>query len=67
MHGSSVQVVGVEVINAFTACRCLLSVANIGGNNVTAGVTNGHPNVNLGMPFHDLCDASSQALQLSNE
>ena len=51
MHGSTIQVVGVQVVNAFTACRCLLCVVN----------------VDLGMSFHDLCDASSQVLQQSHE
>ena len=51
MHGSTIQIVGVQVVNAFTACRCLLLVVN----------------VDLGMPFHDLCDASSQILQQSHE
>ena len=47
MQNSSVQVVGVEVVNAFTACTCVLLVVN----------------VDLGMSFHDLRDASSQVLQ----
>ena len=51
MHGSSIQVVGVEVVKAFTACRCLLCVVN----------------ADLGMPFHDLSDSSSQVLQQLNE
>ena len=51
MQNSSIQVVGVQVVNAFTACRCLLLVVN----------------VDLGMPFHDLSDASSQVLQQSHE
>ena len=51
MQNSSIQVVGVQVVNAFTACRCLLLVVN----------------VDLGMSFHDLCDASSQVLQQSHE
>ena len=51
MHGSTVQVVCVQVVNAFTAHSCLLLVVN----------------VNLGVPFHDLSDASSQVLQQSHE
>ena len=47
MHGSSIQVVGIEIVDAFTALRCLLCVVNI----------------DLGMPFHDLSDASSKVLQ----
>ena len=50
MHGSSIQVVGVEIVDAFTARRSLLYV-------VMAG------EVDLGVPFHDLSDASSQVLQ----
>ena len=51
MHGSTIQVVGVEVVDAFTAPSCLLLVAN----------------VDLGVSFHDLCDASSQVLQQLHE
>ena len=51
MHGSTIQVVGVELVNAFTARRCLLCVVN----------------VDLSMPFHDLSDSSSQVLQQSHE
>ena len=51
MHCSSVQVVGVQVVDAFIACRCLLCVVNI----------------DLGMSFHHLSDASSQVLQQSRE
>ena len=59
MHGSSIQVVGVEVVDAlganvaFTARRCLLCV----------GGWQSHPRV----PFHDLSDTSSQVLQQSHE
>ena len=51
MHGSTVQVVGVEIVDAFTARRCLLCVVN----------------VDLGVSFHDLSDSSSQVLQLSHK
>ena len=51
MHGSSIQVVCIEIVDAFTAPSCLLCVGN----------------VNLGMPFHDLSDASSQVLQQVDE
>ena len=46
MHGSIIQVVGVQVVNAFTACHCLLLVVNV-------------VNVDLGLPFHNLSDDSS--------
>ena len=48
MHGSTIQVVGVQVVNG---CLLLACVAN----------------VDLGVSFHDLCDASSQVLQQSHE
>ena len=51
MHGSTVQVVGVEIVDAFTAPSCLLLVVN----------------VDLGMSFHDLSDSSSKVLQLSHK
>ena len=54
MHGSSIQVVGVQVVDAFTAPSCLLFVVITG-------------EVDLGIPFHDLSDASSKVLQLSHK
>ena len=51
MQNSTIQVVGVEIVNAFTAHSCVLLVTN----------------VDLGMSFHDLSDASSKVLQLSHK
>ena len=51
MQNSTIQVVGVEIVDAFTVHSCLLLVVN----------------VDLSMSFHDLCDSSSQVLQQSNE
>ena len=51
MHGSSIQVVCVEIVNAFTAPSCLLCVVY----------------VDLGVSFHDLSDASSQVLHQVDE
>ena len=53
MHGSTIQVVCIEIVDAITICSRLLTFVNI--------------NVNLCMPFHDLCDSTSQVLQQSNE
>ena len=47
MHGSSVKVVRIEIINAFLALSCLLLVVD----------------VYLSMSFHDLSDLSSKVLQ----
>ena len=51
MQNSTIQVVGVQIVNAFTAHSCVLLVTN----------------VDLGMSFHDLRDTSSQVLQLSHK
>ena len=54
MQNSTVQVVGIDVVDSFTAHSCLFLV-------VMAS------EVDLRMSFHDLCDASSKVLQQSHE
>ena len=48
MHGSTTQVVGVQVVNGCLLLACVV-------------------NVDLGVSFHDLSDASSQVLQQLHE
>ena len=47
MHGSTIQVVCIEIVDAFIALSCLLLVVN----------------VYLDMSFHNLSDSSLKVLQ----